>query len=871
MRAILASQLPGHFCTTTAWRHACAKAALCGCLIAALSGLAAAAWSDGPMPRRVVVGESIAGIIDELRAAGAPLAYSSAILPDTLRIRATPQQRGILSVLREILKPHSLTLRQIDGLYIVGHLETADASIATVTLLFDIRDARTNTAISNATIGGLPARASVEWQGNNRRLSVELPAGVYPVTVRAAGYADLHTTLELSAGPPQTISLALSAQRTPLTEVVVAASRYEMMRDAIDTPTAIGRQSIMQIPDTGDDPLRAVQRLPGTAANGVSARSHLRGGTERETGIVLDGHRLLNPFHVRDYQSLFSAIDVRAIEGIEVYTGGFPVQYGDLTGGLVLVDSLTPEQPYRGEFGLSVFNTSLLSVGQLSGGDAEWVLSARRGNLDLVLNEDVGEPAYYDLYGKILVHFSPDTTVSANALLVKDRVTIIPAANPDEREETVNDTRNSQFWLSWEQQWSDALSSQTVLSVSDFNSGRHALVNDPEKIAGQLSDERTFGIYRLNQDWSLDLGERHHLSWGGEYQNVDADYDYASNVDYFGLYRDLPGRANSRSRQFVRVVEGDALAFYVADRWMINKRLIADLGARWDKQSYTDTDDNGQFSPRTSLLYTLNPKTKLRLSWGRYHQSQGAHELQVEDGVTQFFPAQRFDQTIFGIDYQLDAHYSLRAEAYLKTSKSLRPRFENLFDPLTVIPELEPDRIRIAAQRADLRGLEVSAAREGDNGMDWWASYTLAEAEDTVDGRGIARSWDQRHALQLGVAMSGERWSYSVAAKMHSGWPKTDVNLASTPAPGEPIIVFGERNASRFGDFFTLDMRVDYRRPIRFGYFSWFLEISNSTNRDNPCCVDFDVDRDAGGNPVLDKKDDYWFPLLPATGILIEF
>ena len=50
-------------------------------------------------------------------------------------------------------------------------------------------------------------------------------------------------------------------------------------------------------------------------------------------------HRLFDPFHVRDYQNIFSAIDSRAIDGVEVYTGGFPVRFGDRMSGVVLMES----------------------------------------------------------------------------------------------------------------------------------------------------------------------------------------------------------------------------------------------------------------------------------------------------------------------------------------------------------------------------------------------------------------------------------------------------------------------------------------------------------------------------------------------------
>lgn len=65
------------------------------------------------------------------------------------------------------------------------------------------------------------------------------------------------------------------------------------------------------------------------------------------------------------------------------------------------------------------------------------------------------------------------------------------------------------------------------------------------------------------------------------------------------------------------------------------------FGLRWDDQTYTGLPSGAQLSPRISVLHALNPKTELRFSWGRYYQSQGIHELQIEDDLTRFFPAQR--------------------------------------------------------------------------------------------------------------------------------------------------------------------------------------------------------------------------------------
>ena len=125
-------------------------------------------------------------------------------------------------------------------------------------------------------------------------------------------------------------------------------------------------------------------------SNSVSAKSYVRGSESRDTGIVLNGNALLEPYHVRNFQSLFSTIDSRAVDGIEVFSGNFPVQYGNQMGGMMVIDTIEPTAEGRAELGLSVFNTSVLSTGTVADSRIGWLVSARRGNLDLVIDvEDI--------------------------------------------------------------------------------------------------------------------------------------------------------------------------------------------------------------------------------------------------------------------------------------------------------------------------------------------------------------------------------------------------------------------------------------------------------------------------------------------------
>ena len=155
--------------------------------------------------------------------------------------------------------------------------------------------------------------------------------------------------------------------------------------------------------------------------------------------------------------------------------------------------------------------------------------------------------------------------------------------------------------------------------------------------------------------------------------------------------------------------------------------------------------------------------------------------------------------------------------------------------------------------------------------MSWWLSYTLAEVEDRVNGGYVPRSWDQRHAGQFGLLWQNARWDLSAVLGAHSGWPKTNVRIAADSPPDDPELEFAARNSDSFAPFVSLDLRLARRMPVRYGELMLFFELSNATNRRNPCCVDVELDDEIAPLPVLVQNDEYWFPLLPAVGVLWEF
>lgn len=666
-----------------------------------------------------------------------------------------------------------------------------------------------------------------------------------------------------------------------LEEMSISASRYILFSNS---QFFIDQRAIQALPDLGEDPVRSVHRLPGAAAGGLSSRSHFRGGEHNETAIYLNGLKLLDPFHIRDYHSIFSSIDARAISGVEAYTGGFPANYGDHMSGVLSLQTRQADEPLNTELGLSVYNLSLLSTGFTSGGRVDWLVSARNSNLDIILDEDLGKPDYFDVYAELGVDFTDDFRFSINALLADDQVVVITESDPEELERSDSDTRNEHFWLMFDNQWTPWLSSATVLSYSGLKNRREAEVNDPERLLARVSDRRKAKIFGFLQDWRYDGIPAHTLRWGFGLRREEAEYFYHSWAEYREFFEFYPGIENPSESEIMAAPDGNSFSIYLSDRWQLIESTGLELGLRWDRQTYTAPEFSDQLSPRISLLHSMNATTELRFTWGRYHQSQAIQELQVEDGVDRFFEPQRSDHWIVGVRHRFPGEYRLRVEAFLKDYDRLKPRFENLFDPLALIPELAPDRVELIPASARARGIELTLEYRGREELNWWVGYTWSKATDSINGVDEPRSWDQRNAIQAGVAWQKDLWEVGVAVNVHTGWPTTGMGLGMIPAEIEEggedgeengdyeyIPVPGPRNAERLGTFAQLDFRISREFPVRVGRLSAFFEVTNATNRKNECCVDYDIDEDEEGSVFLDRSVEHWLPVIPAVGIFWEF
>jgi outer membrane receptor protein involved in Fe transport len=303
--------------------------------------------------------------------------------------------------------------------------------------------------------------------------------------------------------------------------------------------------------------------------------------------------------------------------------------------------------------------------------------------------------------------------------------------------------------------------------------------------------------------------------------------------------------------------------------------LVLELGVRYDSQSFSSDD---QVSPRVNLVYAPVDLGQFRFAWGHYYQSQRPWELQVADGDTTIYPAEKAVYAQLGWEQRFSGGYGLRVDAYQRTIDPVNPRYDNLFTGFTLNPEIERDRVRLEPERSDAYGLEFSLNRRSMSRFDWWINYAYSVIEDRIDGRDVPRSYDQTHAVTAILDWRlGEKWNLNLAWNYHTGWPTTPVSAEVVDIDGEPTIepIIGPLYSERLDDYHRLDMRLSRRTTWKNGQtFEVYLDIQNLYNRENEAGFSFDERSFTllpDGGILIDPVAETWLGIFPSFGVTWSF
>lgn len=650
--------------------------------------------------------------------------------------------------------------------------------------------------------------------------------------------------------------------------IIVTGSRHRFPEASAGSARRITAREMASTPSLASDWMRSTLRLPGVSSVGISAKPHIRGGLKDELLILQDGVELLEPFHLADYHSAYSALDFFSVESVDVYTGGFPPRYGNRMSGVMDINN-DWKREYRTHLGVSSFASYIDTRQPLPGGtDGDWGMSYRWGDLsDLTdyIDSRVGDPEYQDASLRLRLSPADDLQLDSGLVYSEDDIEF-----SDIGERALSHIDSWYGWLRLHHTPDTRSSNRLTLSAVEFDrtkrQGNAEIEDDPADPGSFLDFEQTIRRLGLRNDLRrVRDGVIHELGWQLEYS--DGEYDNLSRIDR-GDLADIIGTERMVARDIHLSPDGWSGGAYWAGEWEIGEHWLLQPGLRWDWQDYyLERGADHQLSPRLGVVYRVSDKLRWRLSAGRFYQPEGIQELQVLDGLTRFFRPQRSDQVVAGLEWG-DARRQLVFEAWLKSYDNTKGRFENIFNPFVLLPEMESDRLQLTPDRARARGVDLEFRQEITQALVGQLRYSYLTAEDRLEKRWTERRWSQEHTVNTSLVWQRENFSLAAAALWHSGWRSTRLP-GYVPADVE-IDPLDFLNNTELREYFSIDLSARYRWTFPRCRIEVYADISNLTDRSNQAGIDYDEEEVAGGFLLAPDRESL-LDRVTSVGITLSF
>src|SRR5262245_19087853 len=283
-------------------------------------------------------------------------------------------------------------------------------------------------ALVEIQIPGTSFRSVTTDDGSFRFTGV--PAGQHVLQASIVGYYTIHQEFALADGESKNFEIVLTPSNTRVAETVnVVADPFEVgTQTSASELTLQGEERKNLASVLADDPLRAVQSLPGvTSNNDFSSEFSVRGAPFSRIGLYLDGILLHSPFHTTDGQADNGSLTIfngDLTEDMTLYQGAWPVRYSDRTAGILAVETREGNrEKIQGQFSASASNAGLQLEGPFGKTKrGSWVGAFRKSYLQYILNRiDFGDQAPYifgftDGQARADYDLTPQHHVSLNVL-----------------------------------------------------------------------------------------------------------------------------------------------------------------------------------------------------------------------------------------------------------------------------------------------------------------------------------------------------------------------------------------------------------------------------------------------------------------------
>lgn len=699
-----------------------------------------------------------------------------------------------------------------------------------------------------------------------------IPSGSYNVKISSIGFqTKIISEVIITPGKTYYSEIELLEDATELAAVTVQVYKGENNPMTPVSTYAYSREEIFRNPGAQGDIMRALSVLPGVVSSGAQFSAiAARGQGTQENIYLVDDIPMFNLSHL-EAEGLnsgfndpnggrFSIFAPRIIDNVQFQNGGFDAVNGRRSSSYL---SLGVKEGNRETWSLSgqfdLLGATIIADGPISPKTSVFA-SARYQNFSALVSL-LDEQRASISYGDYLLK----TTTQLNA---KNKLSFIAMYNPERPYRTIDDVEagtnmnddNSGGTTLFNHRGSKALAGLNLRTLINSNSyiknvlyfrsstvdNRFGRFNPSLDADGAIIDPRHGGYedeLRMIKNNQQEVGYRSiytrrfnkmTITAGVDAMMVNLDYERRlSRTDTIYTFRSADFRPDPA--QYYQVLTPslynaafDDNAFngsgYISLSWRVTDRFTLNPGVRYD---YTGFTKQHTVSPRLSGNLLLNDRHSLNFATGIYYQDAAYADI-AGQSANNMLKNERSIQSILGYKIQFSNDLKFVAEVWHKE-----------FDDLTV----QPNRVQSYLNNEGsgyAYGADLNLTKRLSKNYYGLISYSFMESKRN-DNSGLGDYnyiFSTPHTISvMGSYKPNDRWIFSGKFRYSTGRP-TDSYIVHSNVLNDPgNIKYAQEttaiNGERLPDFISLDLRVDYSIPRKWGIFSAFVDLVNISNRFN--------------------------------------
>ena len=756
---------------------------------------------------------------------------------------------------------------------------------------------------ANIVIEGTMIGTTSDIDGNYEILNLQ--AGAYNFKCSYIGFnTDIQSEIKVSSNKNLRLDFFLSENSEVLSEVKVKGNTFNKTKASPVSLRTINASEISKSPGGNRDISKVISNLPGVSSSS-SFRNDIiiRGGAPSENRFFLDGIEIQTINHFSTQGSSggpVGILNVNFIREVDLYTGAFPANRGNALSSVMELKQIEGnDEEISGSFTVGSSDAGLTLNTPISK-KSTLLLSVRRSYLQFLFKalKLPFLPTYNDMQFKYT--YKPNNKNQFNFLGIAaiDDFTLNPGINEGEKDSMQlaqnnynlnNLVINNQWNYTAGGTWRHFFSNSNlffVMSRSHLNNTALKYLDYADVTSQKILDYK-----------SEEIENKTRLEYN--FERNEYTINVGANLEDATYLNNTKQNFTVGDSIFTGVVNADLNflkygAFTQIGKTYFSNKLVASFGLRIDGNSFTESKNTPNLSPRLSLAFNLNEKISLNSNIGRFYQLPTYTILGFEDDGKYLNKDASYiscDHLVVGIEYNPSSYSKITLESFYKSYANYpfsvldSISLANLGGDFGVIGNEDISSI----SKGNSYGVELLAQQKMSSSIYGILSVTYYRSRfEDKKGNLVASTWDNRFILNMTAGKKFKRnIELGLKYRYSGGAPYTPIDLINSSNKAiwdinqRGVLDYNLLNTKRLNGQHGLDIRVDKKWFFKSWSLNAYIDIENILNAKRQLPSEYGIDPNLGPLVAGTGETSDSYPLyeiinnsgtvLPSIGLLIEF